>query len=205
MKTFLKFLAWPVAIVLFIGLYFSSNIRGYYRFKEICEKEAGLHVYQPLERNVGWTVRGNRIYNTEFPVLLKDVAFVRYEDTQNGKYGNFYDVYRVPKQKTGDPGYAQQPADQSKAVVYQYRVQMIDRIPNELRMGARHYEVINLKTGELAVRYSEFGYSKFNVDKTILAAPSGEGCPEDYAKTDPQTGKSIPSKMVLAFVSAFTK
>ena len=202
MKRLLKLTAWPVGIALLIGLYFLDNIRGYYRFKEICEKEAGLHVYQPLDRNVGWSVTEGRIEATGFPVGFNEVAFVRY---RKEKDGNLYDVYRVPKLKVGDPGYAEQLADGSKAVVYQYHVQLIHDLPNEIRMGANHYEITDLRTAQLAVRYSGFGYSKFNPDRTILGAPSGEGCPDDIAVRDPKTGKTLPSKIQIALVSAFNR
>lgn len=201
MSRALKFVIWPLSVALLMGLYFLDNIRGYYRFKEICEKDAGLHIYRPLERNVGWTVSGGKIYGTGFVVQFNEVAFVRY---RNEKDGNLYDVFRAPKLKVGDPGYAQQPADVSKAAVYKFDVQTID-LPNEVRLGAQHFDVTDLRSGKAAARYSRFSYGKFNPDNTILGAPSGESCPEDFAKTDPKTGRSVPSKMVLAFISAFTK
>lgn len=201
MSRALKFVIWFLSVALLISLYFSDNIRGYYRFKEICEKDAGLHIYQPLERNVGWTVSGGQIYDTGFVVQFNEVAFVRY---RNEKDGNSYDVFRAPKLEVGDPAYAQQPADVSKAIVYKFDVQTI-RLPNEVRIGAQHFDVVDLRSGKAAARYSRFSYSKFNPDNTILGAPSGESCPEDFAKTEPQTGRPVPSKMVLAFISAFTK
>lgn len=200
MRVLLKLLAWLVGLALMIGLYFSDNIRGYYRFKEICAKEAGLKVFRPLERNIGWTVKGGRIEDTGMAVYFKDVAFVRY---RNEKDGNLYDVYRAPKLKVGDPGYAQQPADLNKTVVYQFSVETIHSLPNEIRTGVQHFDVTELKTSRLAVRYSRLGYSKFDPDKTILGAPSGERCPDDWARTDPKTGMALPSKLNLAFASSF--
>ena len=40
MKLMSKLLAWLAGTAMLTGLYFSDNIRGYYRFKEICEKKA---------------------------------------------------------------------------------------------------------------------------------------------------------------------
>lgn len=202
MKSVFKILVWPIGIALAIALFFADNIRGYYRFKEICARDAGLHVYQPLERNVGWTVSGGRMDDTGFMVQFNEVAFVRYHDEKDG---NWYDVYRVPKLKVGDGGYARQPVDVSKSPVYKYEVQLIHDLPGEIRMGATHSDITDLRTGTLAARYSEFGYSKFELRNTILAAPSGEGCPESFSQTDPKTGKPIPSKMTLALISAFAK
>lgn len=199
MNRFLKFIAWPAGIALLIGFYFSDNIRGYYRFKEICEKDAGLHVYQPLERNVGWTVRGGQISDTGMPVYINEVAFVRY---RNEKDGNLYDVYRAPKLKAGDPGYAQQPADMSKAILYEYRSVHKD-LSDEVRMGAWVMEFIDLRSSKIVATYSAFSYSKFNPNSTILGAGSGEFCPDDVFRRDPTTGKALPMKRDLAISSMF--
>jgi hypothetical protein len=192
-------LLWPVGLVLAIALFFASNIRGYYRFKEICARDAGVRVYQPLERNVGWTVGGGRMLDTALPVRYPEVAFVRY---RNEKDGNWFDVYRVPKLKVGDDGFAQQPADLSKPVIYEYRWHH-EVLNDELRMSATLYEVIDLRTSKNAATYTTFGYSKFDRDKTLLAAPSGVGCPEDFPQTDPKTGMYLPLKQDLAFSSMF--
>ncbi|MFZ5566549.1 MAG: hypothetical protein ACOY95_06070 [Pseudomonadota bacterium] len=199
MRTVSKILIWPVGIALVLVLYFSDNIRGYYRFKEICAKDAGLHVYQPLERNVGWMVSGGRMYDTAIPVNFKEVAFVRYHDEKDG---NWYDVYRAPKLKVGDPGYARQPADLSKPVVYEFRFTQ-GGLENEVRMGFGVDEVIDLRTSKTAATYKVFSYGKFNPDNTILAAPSGEACPDDVFRRDPATGKALPMKRDLAYASMF--
>lgn len=195
-----KLLVWGVGLLLVVGLFFSSNIRGYYRFKEICEKEAGLKVFIPIERNVGWRIRGERMEDAGFPLLLNDVPFVRYRSVKDG---NLYDVFRIPKVKVGDSGIAQKPADMSKAVAYEYDVRTVD-LPNELRTGAQHFEVMDLRSDKLAVRYSRFSFGKFSPDAAILSAPSGESCPEDFAKTDATTGKPVPSNLLMTFASVFT-
>lgn len=201
MNRFLKFAIWSLGVVFLLGLYFFDNIRGYFRFKEICANDAGLRVYQPLERNVGWTIGAGGIANTAFIVQFVDVAFVRYKNEGDG---NLYDVYKKARLKTDDLGYAQQASDASKSAIYQYSVETID-LPNETRTGAQHFYVVDLRTKKQAIRYSRFSYSKFNPGNTILGAGSGEFCPEDFARTDLKTGKSIPSKMFEAFASSFAK
>lgn len=74
--------------------YFAENIQGYYRFKETCEKEAGLHLDQKLERGVGWKIAGGSIVETALIVHRDEVAFVRYK---NSKDGLEYDVYKFPQ------------------------------------------------------------------------------------------------------------
>ena len=201
-KSLLKFLAWPVGIALLLTLYFADNIKGYYRFKELCVAQAGLKVYQPLERNVGWLVDGGRLYDTQYIDSFEAVAFVRYRNAEDGKW---YDVYRAPKINDGRDGYAQQPADLSKPVVYKSRVINIYDLPNEVRMGSQIMEFIDLRTNKLAASYTELGYSKFNREKTLLAAPSGEVCPDQFWMIDPKTGKQTPSHQELAISSMFNQ
>ncbi len=196
-----RFFLLLVLPVLAIALFFFSNIRGYYRFKEICARDGGVRVYQPLERNVGWTVGGGRMQDTGMPVVFPEVAFVRY---RNEKDGQWYDVYRVPKLKVGDDGFAQQTADLSKPVVYAYGWHQED-LKDELRMSTAVYEVIDLRTSKIAATYTTFGYSKFEPSNTLLAAPSGEECPEDVIRRDESTGKNFPLKRELAFSAMFVQ
>ena len=195
----LKLAIWPLAAALVIGLYFAGNIKGYYRFKELCAKEAGLKVYQPLERGVGWLDDGRRIYDAG-PMTHEDaVAFVRYRNEEDGQW---YDVYRTQRVKVGDDPFAQQPADLSKPVIYQRRWST-NKLPNEVRMGITKNEFIDLRTNQTAATYTQLGYSKFNPENTLLAAPSGIGCPEQGGGTDPKTGKAIPSHFTLTIKSIF--
>lgn len=133
------------------------------------------------------------------PLVYSEVAFVRYRNEQDGQ---LYDVYRVPKLKVGDDSLAQQPADLSKSVIYEYRWQHAV-LKEELRMSTTLYEVIDLRTSKNAATYKKFGYSKFDRDRTLFAAPSGGACPEDIPQTDINTGKLLPLKRDLAFHSMF--
>ncbi len=200
-KKILLLLMWPTGLILLVALYFASNIRGYYRFKEICVRDGGVRVYQPLERDVGWTVGRGRMQDTGMPVVFPEVAFARYRNEEDGQW---YDVYRVPKVKVGDDGFAQQPADLSKPVVYEYRSRNQD-LKDELRMSATSKEVIDLRNSKVAATYTTFGYSQFEPSNTLLAAPSGSECPEDFPQTDPETGKLLPFKFELAFHSMFNQ
>jgi hypothetical protein len=199
MRKVFKILVWPVCIALAIGLFFADNIKGYYRFKELCATEAGLKVYQPLERDVGWFADGD-IYSA-IPMTSYDaVAFVRYHNTNEDKW---YDVHRAKRLKVSDLDYTQQPADLSKPVVYQSRVINHHDLPNEVRMGAQVTEFIDLRVNQLVASYTILGYSKFNPQNTLLAAPSGIGCPEQGGGIDPKTGKQLPTHKRLAISSIF--
>src|SRR5437868_10592772 len=71
-----KFLIFISIIFLSIFAFFFSNIKGYYRFKQYCEAEGGLRVYEPLERNVGWAAKDKE--HAAFTSVLDSVGFVRY-------------------------------------------------------------------------------------------------------------------------------
>ncbi len=201
MNKITKILTWSAGVILLLGLYFADNIKGYYRFKKLCEQEGGLRLYQPLERDVGWLSDGDSITEAASMTYLEAVAFMRYRNKEDGQW---YDVYRVKRLKVSDLGYAQRPADLSKPVVYQ-RKWSTKEIPNEIRMGITKEEFFDLRTKKLVASYTLLGYSQFDQDKTILAAPSGIACPIGGGGTDPRTGKTIPSHQTLAIESIFKK
>lgn len=157
-----------------IGFYFFDNIKGYYRFKAMCNKEGGLRVYTPLKKNVGWIVQGDMIsfgIATD-PAQLNFVSFVRYKDGSNGRY---YDVRYVAGNPGDDHSYDKKESNFGKPVIYSWRV-VNEYLPGELRLSRSGYEIKEISSDRIAVRYYEFGYSKFNQNKTLLAAPSIEGC-----------------------------
>lgn len=201
MNKITKILTWSAGVTLLLGLYFAGNIKGYYRFKELCEQEGGLRLYQPLERGVGWLSDGNHISNAAGMIYYDAVAFIRYRNKEDGQW---YDVYRAKRLKVSDPGYLQQPADFRKPVIYQ-RKWSNKEMPGETRMGITKSEFFDLRTKQLVASYTLLAYSQFDQDKTILAAPSGMACPIGGGGTDPRTGKTIPSHQTLAIESIFKK
>lgn len=196
LKRKLKPFLWPIAITLLLGWYFADNFKGYYRFKALCSEQGGLKVYQPLERDVGWFEEDGRM-NEAYMLNFEAVAFIRYH---NEAEGHWYDVYRSQKLKVGDAGFAQQPADLNKPVVYQRKWSGKD-MPNEIRLGISTEEFIDLRTSEVVVTYTQLGYRPF--EKGLFGGHGGMGCPELGGGTDPKTGKRILSNGELAVLSAF--
>lgn len=192
-------LGWCAAILLGIGMLFFDNIRGYYRFRVICRDQGGAHVRQLLERNVGWMVRGGHISDARFPLSFSEVAFVRYK---NDKDGLEYDVYRAEIKHSLDRGYVEKPADAGAPVIYEYRFH-IEELRDETRLSAVIDEVIDLRTFEQAATYTKFIFSEFEPSRTILGAPSLVTCPNDTARIDPESGRSLPRQVEIAFKSFF--
>lgn len=146
--------------------FFFSNIKGYYRFKQYCEAEGGLRVYEPLERNVGWLADD---YNdAHVAAQLKYTGFVRYTDKEDGKA---YDL----KYLDGDP--------QHEKSVYKFKF-LNEEVFNESRLGKYGYEIHDLRNGEISVQYYMFGYSKFNRNNTLLGSPSGSSCFDEVGRGD---------------------
>jgi hypothetical protein len=148
-----------------VGLYFADNIRGYYRFKELCETDGGLMVLHPMKKHVGWRGRKGDYSFASF----KDVAFVRYVD------GAEYDVRYRSGLISNDLSYDVSPASEAEPVLYEIRW-ISERLPNEIRTSRSGFEIREIATGRLMVRWYQIGYSTFNQDRTLLAAPSGQTC-----------------------------
>ncbi len=172
LKSWIKFFAWLLLIPAVITAYFSPNIYGYYRFKAICAAEGGIRVQQILKKNVGWSVQSSGPDDAVYPMKFLPIAFFRY---RNAKTGAFIDVYPAPKKQLSDDGFVESSADLSKPALYEWRYITQD-LPSELRMNKSGYEIRDVQTGELLVRYYYFGYSTFDQNKTLLGAPSGNTC-----------------------------
>jgi hypothetical protein len=122
-------LAWPLGIALVIGLYFSENIWGHYRFKVMCAKEGGLKVYQPLVKGAGWkTEKGSR----NWPLSYFFAGFTRYSNED----GQLMDVRLVSGQKTNyfAKDFSESSADFSKQPIYEFR-ESYEKLANETRLS----------------------------------------------------------------------
>lgn len=170
LKTLLIIFAIVTGLIL---LLFNDNIRGYYRFKAICEKEGGLRVYQKLQPGVGWMADSE--YEARSAALLKNVGFVRYT---NPTTHILYDIRYLKGNPGNDASFDKRPADLAMPVLYAWE-RVSDQIQGELRLKRFGYEITDLQKKQLAVRIYEFSYSQFNQDKTFLAAPSLRLCASD--------------------------
>jgi hypothetical protein len=167
MRTLTKLAVLVLAVSVSTLAYFAPNIRGYYRFKEICDAEGGLRVHQRLKRNVGWLVIGGA---PTWPLTLEHVAFTRGKN----RFGKMTD-YRY----LGGYGpmwrNSEEPANLAIPVAYEVRW-INEQVPNELRLRKYGHEIRDITTGEILVRWYQFNYGTFDQDRTILAAPSGVVC-----------------------------
>lgn len=186
MKPFLKFIALASIVPLLIALYFFENIKGYYRFKQYCEKEGGLKVYEPIKKGVGLLAKDKD--EAHSAALLENIGFVRYKDAD----GNFYDIRYIGGHPQKDSSYERKPSDLSMTLNYEWRVINMKFI-HESRLGKSGYEIFNITKRVVSVNYSIFHYSKFDRKKTIFDAPSSVGCfdafSDDYRKLSPLYGE----------------
>lgn len=154
-----------------IAIYFSDNIKGYYKFKHLCETEAGSMVYGKLESNVGWEVetRGLR----RVPVFFKEVAFVRFPDRRNELYEIRYKSGPREERKS----YFVDEANILLTTKYRFSQQRT-QIDEKLLVGKRIAKIIDIETKQTMYEFIGFDYSMFNRHKTFLGAPSGRTCNE---------------------------
>ena len=159
-----------LAVVAAFGLYFSDNIRGYYRFKEACAKEGGLRLFEPIPMDVGWSA--DSANDARAAAQLKHVAFVRFVDKQDGKA---YEVRYLKGNPGDDSSYETTSANLAVPVAYAWHW-VSENVPGELRMTRSGVRVVNLATGRIALQWEQIGYSTFDPNRTLLAAPSGNAC-----------------------------
>lgn len=166
-----KLTVFILAIPLLVAVYFFENIKGYYRFKWYCENEGGLKVYEKLEKNKGWMADDK--LSARSAAQLKYVDFVRFPDKKNKN--KFYDM----RYNGGHPGrndsYKISEYEENKTETYYWKFSS-GRLPDELRLTKQTYKVMGANRENVLIVFNRFGYSKFDRNKTLLAAPSGVGC-----------------------------
>lgn len=134
---------------------FFDNIKGYYRFKQYCAKEGGLRVYEPLEKNVGWSADDK--YDARVPALLNGVDFVRYTDRKDGAT---YDLRYLGGNPQDDESFKVTPSNNSVPIIYVWKELHFD-VKNEWRLHESGYKVANLDDNKISVRYLMFSYIYF--------------------------------------------
>jgi len=162
----LAFLAIPASVF----WYYSDNIAGYYRFKSYCAKESGLRVYHEIKKNEIWMAED--ISSARAAATLRGVRFSRYIDKSTGK---LYDV----SYSGGDARYRESfnVSLASPDAIAKYKLRFLnERLPGEVRMGRSGYEVLDIESEETEVRFYNFGYSVFDVNRTLLSSPSNVAC-----------------------------
>lgn len=154
-----KVFVWPIGIALAVGLVFTDNIRGYYRFKDICKNDSGLRIYDPLQKNQGWLAMGK----ADAAYLLHyygEISYVRYFDSKE----SLQDLVRTDnKRDSSDDGFRAKPIESDRQPRYEYRDEF-NRVPEEARMNRYTSTVKIIENGKLAVTYQDFTYRLFNPD-----------------------------------------
>ena len=162
-------------ISLLIGLLFFDNIKGYYRFKELCEIEKNNQIIIKVRPNVGW-VFNEGIPSTTlhvFPIAdFPHVKFVRFKDYDDKK---LYDARYLGGNKSQDKSYEIKLANLNEFPMYAWEKFETD-LPGELRTNRYGDKVIDLKTKKVVVSVTNIGYSLFNRSHTLFDASSGNTC-----------------------------
>lgn len=185
MKSTLKTIGYISIVPLLIGLYFFDNIKGYYRFKQLCEIEKNTQVIGKVEPNMGW------FYNEGVPTTpssvfklasLPHVKFVRFMDYDDKQLydASYFGANQPAKDRDVDNKaykefYDIKPADLEKKPVYAWK-QIQEDFPNELRTSRYGDQIIDLRTNKVVVNLTNIGYGLFDRNHTLLDAPSGNTC-----------------------------
>lgn len=197
MNRLLKLSIWPLGVVALTGLYFSSNIRGYYRFQEVCQRDAGLRMYEPLLKGEGWqTLAGNSDSAAAYLLSYYDgISYVRYRD----KDGILQDLIRTNEKKSrSDSGFRPKLASSGTQPLYEYQSNA-EEVAGEVRMNKYTTIVRNLRTGGVSVTYQDFTYRLFNPEWGL---GRGTSC---SSLMQGNTSKSLNDSREVAIRSAFVK
>lgn len=191
MKSFFKFITIVSAAPLLIGLFFFDNIKGYYRFKQYCEKESGFKIYEKLNSGYGWLV--DDFGEPMHVAYLKGVKFVRYKDKLTDKY---FDM----KYLSGDPHLKKSfhISDANFDEITKYRWTNVSYfVSGELRLSKYGNEVID-DSGKKILGVYEFSYAKFDRDHTPLDMNPVVRCSMHY-KSQQEAFDSWVEKMNYLF------
>lgn len=176
MKAFAKSLSvFLLAICFFltvIGLIFFDNIKGYYTFKEYCEKEGGLTVYEPIEKNVGWWAKDKT--DARFAASLDHIGFVRYLEKDN----QLYDLKPVGPRNTLNPEHEVNNANLAVEPIYKLESESYSsRSPHQPSRVT--YQVKNFSNEKLIVKFNIYHYGFFNEERTPMGVNQKFSCFDD--------------------------
>lgn len=152
MKDAIKIIISLSIIPLLIGIFFFSNIKGYYRFKQYCEAEGGLRVYEKLERNVGWLAKDK--YEAMQVSSLSGVGFVRYTDDKDKR---IYDVKYIEGNPQYDNSYEFKVSDDKPSTKYVWK-SIDEPISDEIRLSRFGHEILSISDNKILIRYFMFSY-----------------------------------------------
>ncbi len=148
-----KFLIIISVVFLSVFAFFFGNIKGYYHFKQYCELEGGLKVYEPLTKNFGWLAEDKGL--AESAAMLSGVSFARYSD----KYDNAsYDIRYLGGDIRNDSSYKIEPASSELDISYLLKSETYYLDENK-RLKKIEYSIFNSLNSKVAV-YRNFFYSK---------------------------------------------
>jgi len=175
-------------ILVLVVAYFFDNIRGYYRFKELCDQEKLQQVTNKLERDVGWQIDLNKPSNEYSALVIASLPYVRFVRFVSLTDKKLYDMYYVGKSERlaeilldprsrGDwqRDYEISPADLKNPVMYQWS-QFEEALPTEVRTSRYGEKIVDLRSGKVVLSLTNIGYDTFDRNHTLLDAPSGNTC-----------------------------
>ena len=158
-----------------IAVFFFDNIRGYYRFKELCNIEKTKQIVNKVEPNMGWVFNEDVPSTTLFvfpTAALPHVKFVRFKDYDNKQ---IYDARYLGGRIYSKESFDVKLADLAQKPVYAWK-QIQEEFPKELRTSRYGDQIIDLRTNKVIVNLTNIGYGLFDRNHTLLDAPSGNTC-----------------------------
>lgn len=152
-------------------LYNLDAITGQWKFDRLCKDEGGPRFYAPVERDVGWEVEGQDVYDYRWPFVFDHVSFVRYQD----KHGVRSDVRASERLLGAEPKYTFSPVDEGQPVRYTLRYSNRALLDDD-RFFKAETQIIEKATGKVLASFTAFSYRWAKPERVILAAPTAVQC-----------------------------
>jgi hypothetical protein len=199
MKPWIKNILYIIIIPLLMGMFFFDNIRGYYRFKQLCAIEKNKQLINKVEPNQGWILNDGVPSSKWDAFRVASLPYVKYVRYLDYKDKQLYDVRYfgdkepaknpITKNSSYEEFYDMKLAHPNEKPVYAWK-EIQEKFPNELRTSRYGDQVIDLRTNNVVINLTNIGYGLFDRNHTLLDAPSGNTC-EWYEYLGKESNKAL--------------
>lgn len=165
-------------LVIVLAVWLADIPIGYYQFRQMCKKDAGLRIHNHIDLRSGWMTQ-NETVALSVAYLYPEVPLVRF----HGRDGSLRDVKYIG----GIPGlpesYQFEPADSEKVARYSFENKMVS-VPDGIRLYKYLSTLGEIPSGQLVFEYSGYGFSWTEPDRTLFGQGSGTHCLTGREKVD---------------------
>ena len=136
---------------------FFNNIKGYFKFVDLCKNEGGLIVFEKLEKDVGW--RADNYFDGMFVAPIDGVGFVRFPYIKDDN--NEYDLYYIGGDRLSQSSYKKEKSFFSGEPMYEV-VSNANIVVSWARIKKVSFEFLKVDSRFVLAVYYDFEYDLFS-------------------------------------------